>query len=303
MSCILCKSEKVILKETVKKEDLFSGYRKISNVNLGPLVKQDLKLMSCSNCSLMYYDPVISGNEDFYNSLQEKPWYYVDQKLEYKTASEYIKPQMRVLDIGCGRGAFSSYVENKAATFIGLEKSANAQVMAENNKIKIIVDDIENFANEYPSSVDVACAFQVCEHVEDVGKFIQSMIKSVKINGKIIISLPSYDSFLGMSSNVYLNMPPHHLSLWRDSVFKSMEEIFNIELETIHHEKLEYVHKHWYFASIIQSLFLKPKLIDKSYRRRFFSKLSGLISRAISGRIDDKYLGRGHTVTAVFKVL
>ena len=72
--------------------------------------------------------PGIVGDEKFYNALQKFQWYYQEEKSEFKFAKEFIKPNDKVLDIGCGKGAFAKLITCKE--YVGLDLSSKASEMA-----------------------------------------------------------------------------------------------------------------------------------------------------------------------------
>ena len=117
----------------------------------------------------------------------------------------------------------------------------------------------------------------------------------------MIVAVPSEDSFLKYATNGILNMPPHHVTRWSDETFGYIAKRYNLEIETIYHEKVQTVHKGWYFSTLISSLFLQNRLIDLSFTRKILNKLSSLAFKLFAKNIKDEFLPNGHTVLVVFK--
>ncbi len=299
INCPLCKSEKITLLEVVDKKLLINQYKKLTEVDFAYLIKADLEYCECSKCKLRFFDPLVTGDEDFYKSLQKFDWYYLDEKDEYLEAVKYISSTDKVLDVGSGKGAFSKLLPTK--NYIGLDYSKNAKFIAGKEGILIENEMIQDYADMYPSSFDVVASFQVLEHVSEPDSFLESKIKALKSGGKLIVSVPSEDSFLRYVNNGILNMPPHHVTRWSDETLRFIAEKYNLQLINIYHEKLQDIHKSWFLSTLIQSLFLENKLLDNSFSRKVILKVSNLISRFAAKKLKNKMLPSGHSVTVVYE--
>lgn len=299
MKCPLCESKKTKKLETVYKKDLVYLYKKMFDIDIGYLINQNIDYFECQECKLRYFDPLITGDEKFYNALQKFDWYYMDEKEEYVYAKEYIKDTDKVLEVGCGKGAFVKHITTK--DYIGLDFSENAKKMAEQNGIIIENEMIQDYAEKYPNSFDVVVSFQVLEHVSDPKSFIEAKLKALKVGGKMIIAVPSEDSYLKYITNGILNMPPHHVTRWRDETLKFIARKYNLELETIYHEKVQEVHKNEFLKTFLASAVTKNKLIDRSLKNKFILKGFDLLSRLLPKRLKDEMLPNGHTVLVVYK--
>jgi 2-polyprenyl-3-methyl-5-hydroxy-6-metoxy-1,4-benzoquinol methylase len=77
--------------------------------------------------------------------------------------------------------------------------------------LNVIKESIEVHAVENEAKYDVVTSFQVLEHIGDSRNFIEASLKGVKPGGKLVISVPSYDSLVSVQLNNTLNLPPHHI--------------------------------------------------------------------------------------------
>lgn len=303
LQCPLCSLKKCILIEKIDSKLVIKLYKRNLGLDCKRLFHSSyFNYFQCTHCELFFYSPCYTGDEEFYSSLQENEWYYLQDKNEYTYASRFIKYKDTVLDVGCGKGDFSDYVSNKQAKFLGLDFSSNAKNIAEKNGVSISNMSIQEFSENYSESVDIVTSFQVLEHVSNPKSFIESKLKALKVGGLMIIAVPSEDSFLSEVTNGVLNMPPHHLTRWTDKTLRFIAKEFNLSLESLHHENVQPIHYDFYWNTIIQSLLTRKKLIDVSYNRKVISKVV-----SVGVKLIGKYLPKpntsGHTVIAVYRKL
>jgi 2-polyprenyl-3-methyl-5-hydroxy-6-metoxy-1,4-benzoquinol methylase len=301
IECPLCLSSATKIIEEVDPDELVRQYQNLSGINVKYLFGKDLNFSECTCCNLRFFDPQVTGDEKFYNSLQKFDWYYVDDKYEYEIAKKYINYGDVVLDVGCGKGRFSKYVKEANGKYLGLEFSTNAKAMANNDGVDVKNLSIQDFAKQNPESVDVVASFQVCEHVPNVKEFIEAKLNALKKGGRLIIAVPSEESYLSELSNGILNMPPHHVTRWTDQVFYYLSNKYDLQLENIIHEKIQDYHARMYLSILFQNTLLKPKLLDGTLKRRIVTKISHIFSRLMVGGLSKNMRSNGHTVIAIFR--
>lgn len=169
MNCPLCCSERNINIEKIKKSDLIKLYNKHLRIDVSYLVKYDIDYYECVNCGLKYFFPLITGDEKFYADLQKFDWYYMDDKYEYEFCKRYIEPGSKVLEVGCGKGAFAKHIPGTA--YVGLEFSKSAKDLAAREGIAVENISIQEYSLQYPNFFDVVVSFQVLEHVSNPKSF------------------------------------------------------------------------------------------------------------------------------------
>ena len=299
MNCPLCKVKNIKKIETINKETLTSLYEKMTAIDFSYLINQDINYCECLNCKLRFYDPLITGDEKFYNSLQKFDWYYMDEKEEYQYAKTYIQDTDKVLEVGSGKGAFAKHLSTK--DYIGLDFSENAKKMAAENGILIENEMVQDYSINHKEEFDVVVSFQVLEHVSDPKSFIEAKLAALKVGGKLIIAVPSEDSFLKYVNNGILNMPPHHVTRWSDNTFEFIANTYNLKIIDIYHEKVQEVHKLWYLNALLGNSIIQSKLIDISLRRKIINKFCSLFSKVLVKGLRNEMLPSGHTVLVVYK--
>jgi SAM-dependent methyltransferase len=257
----------------------------------------------CDKCSLFQYDKSWIGNGKFYEALQEKNWYYLENKSEFLIAYKYINTNDSVCEIGCGNGKFATgipaYVKYK-----GYELNLKALNQARKKGLNVIDIDFINNSHAEKSSYDICVAFQVLEHVEEPNFLLSAMVETTKRGGLIIISVPSEDSFLKYDFDNITNMPPHHLTRWTDRALINVCENFNIDVIEINHEKLTPSHyAAWSIAKVKYIMYFILKIPKVNFINSKIIKWAlKLLSIPFRFLLHFKVIQPiGHTVTMVYR--
>lgn len=306
-TCPVCGANTVGTVETVKGEELVRSYRR-KGIDVAAYLEAvaSISLHKCTTCDVGFFFPPIAGDADFYEQLQTHDWYYQDEKPEYAAAKQWIDEGSNVLEVGCGKGAFRSWLP-ASVNYTGLEFNDEAVRKARQAGLDVLKEPVETHAGN-GKKYDVVCSFQVLEHVEEPGAFFHACAQALKPGGKLIVAVPSQDSFLSVAANSPLNMPPHHLTRWSDRALTNLARQEGFASAQIWHEPVADFHRDWHattlaFYALSRCGFIKPRLIDDSLRYRLFGRLLQL------GRVRD-YLARrvsknrpdlqfGHTVMMV----
>ena len=184
-----------------------------------------------------FHPPRLAGQSTFYEELQRSPWYYVPWKWEHEIAKSYLRDGDQVLEVGCGVGFFLKRVsEDLRVSCTGLEFNAKARATGLFSNIR--GDSIQVYAAHNPERADMVCTFQVLEHVYDVGEFLYACCAALAPGGLLVVSVPNNDSNIQHDKRNVLNMPPHHMGLWRAGSLASLVNHFPLTLEGILTEPL-----------------------------------------------------------------
>lgn len=309
--CLLCGSNHLAVIDSIATDLVVENYAKAFNVNVESYFKPGGKmdLIGCEDCGLLSYDPMPDGDADFYEDLQRLPWYYQDIKPEYHFAKTHVGTHDRVLEIGCGKGVFRSFLAD-SVDYRGLEFNQAAIDKAIAQGLNVTADPIQNHAEAHPGEYDVVCHFQVLEHVSDPQGFLQACAKAVKPGGKLIVAVPAEDSFLSICEAGWLNMPPHHVSRWKDSTLRhAMETQLGLQIEAIWHEPVADYHQDWYRAILVN--YAMKNLLGQRTRLSTGTDFISKVARRLAapkpiqswlftrGEKTFAFAGRGHTVCAV----
>lgn len=307
-ACLLCRSNEVKITEELKTSDLISIYNRKFGIDTVKEFKTSPKIFfnHCQVCDLKFFTPLCPGSEKFYEGLQKFDWYYMSEKAEYLIAKDYIASTDKVLDVGCGRGAFKLFLN--IDNYTGLELSNEAIKIGKKNNVIILNENVETHSIKHREQYDIVCSFQVLEHVPNVYEFIEHSLACLKPGGLLLLSVPSDDSFIALQHNLVLNMPPHHISRWSDRAMESIGRIFNLQTVALKHDPvLNKEHEGMYLAALVRNsieniLGIKSnKLINLSITRYWTDKFGKLAALFLKKGMEPKLSPKGHSVTIVLR--
>lgn len=306
-NCLICNSASNRAIARITADKLIGAYSASYATpvdRLFPRRTETIDLNICDTCDLRWYSPPVAGDDRFYEDLHRFDWYYQDYKPEYDFAKMHISDASSVLEIGCGKGAFRRFLQ-KNVHYRGLELNPAAVEKARADGMDVAAVSLEEEATERCGFYDIVCNFQVLEHVLEPRSFLLDCAKALTPGGKVIIAVPSEDSFLSLAENAWLNMPPHHLTRWSDQALKYAVTLAGFQIKEIWHEPVADFHTDWYRYTMINAGL--KKLVGSTVgleADRFWSRVSHRLSnvpfvryvfREIGER-DFSLSGRGHTV-------
>lgn len=309
--CLLCDSNHLAVIDSIATNRVVENYARAYDVNVESYFKSDdnMSLIGCKNCGLLGYDPMPAGDGTFYEALQRLPWYYQDIKSEYHFAKTHVGAQDRVLEVGCGKGVFRSFLAS-SVHYQGLEFNQVAIDKATAQGLHVTTEPLQNHADAHEGEYDVVCHFQVLEHVSNPRGFLHACCKALKSGGKLIVAVPAEDSFLSICEGGWLNMPPHHVTRWKDSTLRhAFETQLGLMVEAIWHESVADYHQDWYRAILLNHAV--KNLLGMRTRLDPEASLTAKITRRVTtlkpvqdwlfSKAEQKFrfTGRGHTVCVV----
>jgi len=263
MKCILCEGEQTRLLGSMSTNQIIGQWADIYHMDVSHMFigHDQVRLYHCDSCGLEFYNPLVSGDADFYLQLQAFDWYYMRDKWDYHTALKDIKKTDRILEIGCGTGHFIKILREKRIDVIGIELNEAAVNYAQTKGMPIYLKTLEGLVKDKPELFDDICLFQVLEHVENPREFIELCLKLLKPFGRLIITVPNNAGFIRRARNNLLNQPPHHLTLWSKTVFEFIAKKRGLKLRSVRYEPLADYHINWYIDIQLARINIKFPLV------------------------------------------
>lgn len=238
----------------------------------------------CELTGMLFWRPqAIAGDEAFYQALSANHRdYYRETRWEYEPALRLLRPDARLLEVGCGRGYFLRAAERSVAHAEGIE--LNREAIA--NKVAtstVHAVPLEEFADAHPASFDVVCTFQVLEHVPDPARYLADCHRLLKPGGLMVFSVPNHDYVIHRDMLDPLDLPPHHMNQFNPQTAARVMEAAGFAFET---------------TKLMPRDPEMPKVSAASRRHRYFRvayRMAYVILREIFKRAGEP----GHTMLAV----
>jgi 2-polyprenyl-3-methyl-5-hydroxy-6-metoxy-1,4-benzoquinol methylase len=218
LSCHVCKSSDILI------HNLYSSLSKVSS-DCKPCNFQG-DLVTCNKCHTLQtsptyewqkviekiyaeYNPYFQSNgveQVIHKANSNKPlsrsWYLVN---EFKSKG-YIKVGGKLLDIGCGNGAFlkafSKINTNWDLYGFDLNDIHKSEILSITNVKSFFCNDLKDINEKF----DLISLVHVLEHIPNPIKFLIDVRKLLKPNGKLLIQVPDW------SQNVFILLVADHCS-------------------------------------------------------------------------------------------
>ncbi|MGZ3420126.1 MAG: class I SAM-dependent methyltransferase [Polyangiales bacterium] len=130
----------------------------------------------------------------------------------------------RLLDIGCGNGAFAEFASRAGYRVTGLDVDAASLAVAHSRGLanadfrRGLLDD--HIADLPEGEFDVVSMFEVFEHLEQPLAVLEQVKKLLRPGGMFVGSLPNTERLLMWQLYMDYEMPPYHLTYWTEKGWK-----------------------------------------------------------------------------------
>jgi 2-polyprenyl-3-methyl-5-hydroxy-6-metoxy-1,4-benzoquinol methylase len=257
----------------IKKEQILNiqkikdKYQKEFNTDVSRFFENvsELAIYQCQESNLRFYYPFsVMSDAEFYAELaQNYKNYYNPWKWEHERVFKEIKVNETVLEIGCGKGSFLQKLKEKSVIPIGLDLNPDAVKHGKEVNINILNETIKEHAQNHPESYDSICAFQLFEHVNEVGDFLKDTVKCLKKGGLLAIGVPNnYSCYFRKDIYHTLNLPPHHMLLWNADSLAYVAKLYDLEIVEIVNQPVSRLHRGLIYKIYLQN-FLGDNLLLK----------------------------------------
>jgi SAM-dependent methyltransferase len=172
----------------------------------------------CQACGFAFFDPALAGNEAFYRELERGELYYAAERPEFIRTVEFVRKQglRRVLDVGCGSGAFLDVAHQAGCATCGIELNSAAGRKASAKGHRVFTRLLHELdLGQTAGGFDLISFFQVLEHLPDPAKALRQAAVFLNPGGCVSVSLPFRSGVSRLDPWEPHQWPPHHVSLWR----------------------------------------------------------------------------------------
>ena len=127
-------------------------------------------------------------------------------RAELKIIASWIKPNSRVLDLGCGQGELLSYLQtNHQVTGYGVEIEQNNIVASIDNNINVIQADIEQGLTGFEdNSFDYIIMSQTIQAIRNTDAILEEMLR---VGREGIVTFPNFGHWRSRLNILFGRMP------------------------------------------------------------------------------------------------
>lgn len=178
---------------------------KFSSNQIKILEVDDSEIILCKNCNNAWTNPapksIMYELEDFYDqfSFQNIDDLPVQWKMslfqQIKTIKTILRPEAKILEIGCGQGIFLKELRRNGFNVYGIEPSYNGSKMSTEEDIYILKDYFPSDKLK-EKEFNLIYLSQVFEHISDFNAFLDEIVKILCINGKVFFFQTNFEGFM-----------------------------------------------------------------------------------------------------------
>jgi 2-polyprenyl-3-methyl-5-hydroxy-6-metoxy-1,4-benzoquinol methylase len=194
-----------------------------------PLAEKDCfgipqRVVMCAECSLIYQDPVLSGDElirlyeskfrELYGFNPVKEEYFANQRAAGGRIADTVSKFMdlkgkKVLDVGCGTGGVLIPFREKGAEVHGIDIDTEYLSMGKGQGLDLIKMDFLNYSTD--KRFDLIIMTDTFEHLPDAHKILEKVRELLSEEGYLFIAVPDVDPFI---SKFHFLHHLHALHIW-----------------------------------------------------------------------------------------
>jgi 2-polyprenyl-3-methyl-5-hydroxy-6-metoxy-1,4-benzoquinol methylase len=165
----------------------------------------EFEVLRCRDCGLTFINQAISGNSGFSAEyVGTDPIIILKSANDLKSLESKLKMAglvnfqgKRLLDVGCGAGAFLEQAQQLGCKVAGLELGAAlADWARKERKLEVETNSIE-FVTSFPSaSFDIVSMFGVIEHLGSPPSATQECARLLRSGGLLVVQTPTEDGLI-----------------------------------------------------------------------------------------------------------
>jgi cyclopropane fatty-acyl-phospholipid synthase-like methyltransferase len=205
-------------------------------------IPTSISFATCSSCQVEFSTPMFSAGSEWYQDFEH---YHL--KWEHYHCLEKLKPNSRILEIGCGEGRFLEIANAKGHTSLGLDFNLKAVKKAQEKGLNVNCWDLRELKSRIgDQEFDAVVFFQVLEHIDDLASFFSDLSLIMGPNTSLHLACPSPNRYsihlkpwIDQSPREIWDYPPHHQTRWNETSLKTLLEQFNWKMTACEYEPVD----------------------------------------------------------------
>jgi SAM-dependent methyltransferase len=203
---------------------------------LGKVIPTTFRVYQCNNCGLVqapvqlsdqYYDDYLMST-----TFSQQLSLYLDSLVE-EFVNTYGLHQGRVLDVGCGDGAFMYPFRQRNITAVGIEPSDRSRAVAEKAGFEVYGGYLTADTVIPSGPFDAFVSRQVLEHVDDLRGMLNGLKQNLKPGAVGIIEVPSLEKAL--KDQRFYDFFPDHINYYSLESLRNTLEINGFRVLDLRH--------------------------------------------------------------------
>lgn len=192
-------------------------------------VETDYTLNECLGCSLVFADPMLPGNDEFYGWITSFDRYQAKARWEWKAVKQQLihNKAKTLFELGAGTGKLMEYLSSiNNLTFTGIDVSPTSVAAAQAKGFDVRETAFKNLSDVMKpgETFDAIVLSHVLEHVESPSQLLQGLLKHLSQGGCIMAAVPYSPMSRELTDWDIMNMPPHHLTRWNAKSLTSLAD-------------------------------------------------------------------------------
>ena len=111
-------------------------------------------------------------------------------RFKLRVLTKHVHKESLIVDFGCGKGGFLSYLKKKKYTVVGVDSNKKARDKCLEKNLKTYKS-----INDFKENIDTITFWHSFEHVSNPNEILNQIINQSKNNLTVVIALPNYRSF------------------------------------------------------------------------------------------------------------
>lgn len=278
-------------------EKLWDEYRELG--------AQPIVLFECAECAFGRFGPIVPGTATFYESISATDYYNVE-KWEFSCAAAELKESgaKRILDVGCGTGAFLDQLKKSmpGAELFGFDLNGEFLDQLASRGFGVLPNNPGSFDEAMAGQAlfDAISMLQVLEHVGDPVAFLKTFTRLLRPGGLLIVTTPDAAGPIRKFPDALTEIPPHHLTRWSESVFRALLPAHGLSIHSVKIEPLPDYLWDAYLPAMWEDPIWPAQIFDPIARQRGLTTVgerSGMAAQAMrSAGIRRLHGVPGHTI-------